>query len=240
MLDIPMPDPKILARRPDIIAGHALLVPSDALIVSEEERRAYETDGTSPLAARRSAPFDHRRGLCRPQILLRGGRESRRTRRRDVALRQSDSSRRRDRARTVEDERRAFGQLRKSNSDGAIGGHQPRDQSCGRSGRFIVKDVPEGHICCGSAGTYNVLQPEIAVRLRDRKISNIARTEPQIIATGNVGSAVQLASGTSVPVVHTVELIDWATGGPAPDALHHLLVCHEHASKGGRGVDARA
>ena len=103
---------------------------------------------------------------------------------------------------------------------------------------FIVKDVPEGHICCGSAGTYNVLQPEIAVRLRNRKISNIAKTEPQIIATGNVGCAVQLASGTSVPVVHTVELIDWATGGPAPDALHHLLACHEQASMGGRGVEA--
>jgi glycolate oxidase iron-sulfur subunit len=103
---------------------------------------------------------------------------------------------------------------------------------------FIVKDVPEGHICCGSAGTYNVLQPEIAVRLRDRKISNIAKTEAQIIAAGNVGCAVQLASGTSVPVVHTVELVDWATGGPAPVALDHLLACHEHA-KGERGADAR-
>jgi glycolate oxidase iron-sulfur subunit len=84
---------------------------------------------------------------------------------------------------------------------------------------FTVRDVPEGHLCCGSAGTYNLLQPEIAGRLRDRKLENIARTAPAIIATGNIGCITQLASGTDIPVVHTVELLDWATGGPMPEAL---------------------
>ena len=84
---------------------------------------------------------------------------------------------------------------------------------------FTVKDVPEGHLCCGSAGTYNLLQPEIAAQLRDRKVANIESTRPQVIATGNIGCMTQIASGTKVPVVHTVELLDWATGGPRPAAL---------------------
>jgi len=79
---------------------------------------------------------------------------------------------------------------------------------------FTVKDVPEGHICCGSAGTYNMLQPEIATRLRDRKLANIERTQPDIIAAGNLGCMTQIGSGTDTPIVHTVELLDWATGGP--------------------------
>jgi glycolate oxidase iron-sulfur subunit len=81
---------------------------------------------------------------------------------------------------------------------------------------FVVKDVPESHLCCGSAGTYNILQPDIAVRLRDRKVANIAAVKPDMIAAGNIGCMVQIASGTSVPVVHTIELLDWATGGPKP------------------------
>jgi glycolate oxidase iron-sulfur subunit len=81
---------------------------------------------------------------------------------------------------------------------------------------FVVKDVPEGHLCCGSAGTYNILQPDIASRLRDRKIANIATVKPDMIAAGNIGCMVQIAGGTSVPVVHTIELLDWATGGPRP------------------------
>jgi glycolate oxidase iron-sulfur subunit len=81
---------------------------------------------------------------------------------------------------------------------------------------FVVKDVPESHLCCGSAGTYNILQPELAGRLRDRKIANIASIEPDMIAAGNIGCMVQIAGGTSVPVVHTIELLDWATGGPRP------------------------
>jgi glycolate oxidase iron-sulfur subunit len=81
---------------------------------------------------------------------------------------------------------------------------------------FVVKDVPESHLCCGSAGTYNILQPDIAGRLRDRKVANIAMVKPDMIAAGNIGCMVQIAGGTSVPVVHTIELLDWATGGPRP------------------------
>ena len=81
---------------------------------------------------------------------------------------------------------------------------------------FVVKDVPESHLCCGSAGTYNILQPDIASRLRDRKVANIARVKPDMIAAGNIGCMIQIAGGTSVPVVHTIELLDWATGGPKP------------------------
>jgi glycolate oxidase iron-sulfur subunit len=81
---------------------------------------------------------------------------------------------------------------------------------------FVVKDVPESHLCCGSAGTYNILQPDIANKLRDRKVANIAMVRPDMIAAGNIGCMVQIAGGTSVPVVHTIELLDWATGGPRP------------------------
>ena len=84
---------------------------------------------------------------------------------------------------------------------------------------FDVRDVAEGHLCCGSAGTYNMLQPEIATRLRDRKVTNIERTEPDVIAAGNVGCLWQIGSGTAIPTAHTVELLDWATGGPKPAAL---------------------
>ncbi len=84
---------------------------------------------------------------------------------------------------------------------------------------FTVKEVPEGHICCGSAGTYNILQPEIAGRLRARKVANIERIRPDVIATGNIGCATQIGKGTAIPIVHTVELLDWATGGPKPAAL---------------------
>jgi glycolate oxidase iron-sulfur subunit len=84
---------------------------------------------------------------------------------------------------------------------------------------FVVKDVPENHLCCGSAGTYNILQPELAGRLRERKVANIEKVEPDVIAAGNLGCMMQIAAGTAIPVVHTVELIDWATGGRAPEAL---------------------
>ena len=84
---------------------------------------------------------------------------------------------------------------------------------------FTVRDVPEGHLCCGSAGTYNLLQPEIAGRLRARKLANIARVGPDIVATGNVGCITQLAGDAGIPVLHTVELLDWATGGPKPEVL---------------------
>ena len=88
--------------------------------------------------------------------------------------------------------------------------------------RFVVKDVPEGHLCCGSAGTYNILQPALAERLRDRKIGNIERLKPDVIAAGNIGCIMQIAAGTAIPVVHTVELIDWATGGPVPQGLEEI------------------
>jgi glycolate dehydrogenase iron-sulfur subunit len=84
---------------------------------------------------------------------------------------------------------------------------------------FLVSDVPEGHLCCGSAGTYNILQPDIAKRLRDRKVGNIEKVKPDVIAAGNIGCITQIAAGTLIPVVHTVELIDWATGGRVPLAL---------------------
>ncbi|AWN41887.1 glycolate oxidase subunit GlcF [Methylobacterium durans] len=87
---------------------------------------------------------------------------------------------------------------------------------------FTVKDVPEGHICCGSAGTYNILQPEIAERLRARKVANIERMQPDLVATGNIGCVTQIGKGTALPIVHTVELLDWATGGPKPEALSNL------------------
>jgi glycolate oxidase iron-sulfur subunit len=89
---------------------------------------------------------------------------------------------------------------------------------------FKVKDVPEGHICCGSAGTYNMLQPEISGRLRQRKTGNIARLKPDAVATGNLGCISQIGlgfeeRGEAVPVVHTIELIDWALGGDRPAKL---------------------
>jgi len=88
---------------------------------------------------------------------------------------------------------------------------------------FNVRDVPEGHLCCGSAGTYNLLQPELAGALRDRKLRNIAATRPDAVATGNIGCIAQLAPAASVPVLHTVELLDWATGGPRPAKLRALV-----------------
>jgi len=94
---------------------------------------------------------------------------------------------------------------------------QPKDLLC-KTG-FVVKDVSEGHLCCGSAGTYNILQPDIARRLRERKVGNIERLAPDAIAAGNIGCITQIAAGTAIPVVHTVELIDWATGGRKPEAL---------------------
>lgn len=87
---------------------------------------------------------------------------------------------------------------------------------------FSVTDVPEGHICCGSAGTYNILQPEMARELRERKVANIRKVRPDILAAGNVGCMTQIASGLDVPTVHTIELIDWAYGGPVPRGLEAL------------------
>lgn len=87
---------------------------------------------------------------------------------------------------------------------------------------YTVRAPQESHLCCGSAGTYNILQPEIATQLGERKAANLARLEADVIATGNIGCIVQLERWSTVPVVHTVELLDWAVGGPAPRALSHL------------------
>jgi glycolate oxidase iron-sulfur subunit len=81
---------------------------------------------------------------------------------------------------------------------------------------FVVKEPCEGHLCCGSAGTYNILQSEIADKLKERKVKNIERTGASVIATGNIGCMTQIGSGTALPVVHTVELLDWAWGGERP------------------------
>ena len=89
---------------------------------------------------------------------------------------------------------------------------------------FQVLEPAEGHLCCGSAGTYNILQPEIAGRLRERKVANIERTDPEIVATGNIGCMTQIGGGTAIPVLHTVELLDWATGGPKPVLLDKVAV----------------
>ena len=94
---------------------------------------------------------------------------------------------------------------------------QPK-QLLARAG-FAVRDVPESHLCCGSAGTYNMLQPELARRLRERKVANIESVAPDAVAAGNIGCLVQIAGGTRIPVVHTVQLLDWATGGPRPPQL---------------------
>ena len=87
-----------------------------------------------------------------------------------------------------------------------------------RKAGFRVVEPAEGHLCCGSAGTYNLLQPEIATRLRARKLDNIRATRPDLIAAGNIGCLTQLAGG-GLPTVHTVELLDWMAGGPRPGAL---------------------
>ena len=94
---------------------------------------------------------------------------------------------------------------------------QPR-QLLVRAG-FEVADVPERHFCCGSAGTYNLLQPDIAAALGQRKAAHVDSVDPDIVAAGNLGCMVQIARFTHAPVVHTVELLDWATGGPMPPAL---------------------
>ncbi len=84
---------------------------------------------------------------------------------------------------------------------------------------FEVLPVPEGHICCGSAGTYNLLQPELAGALRARKVENIASVSPDVIAAGNLGCMAQIGAATTTPIVHTVELLDWASGGPKPAGI---------------------
>ncbi len=87
---------------------------------------------------------------------------------------------------------------------------------------YTVLTPPEGHICCGSAGTYNIMQPELARELRTRKVKNIRSVKPDVIAAGNIGCITQIAGGTDIPIAHTIELLDWAYGGPVPRGLDKL------------------
>ena len=84
---------------------------------------------------------------------------------------------------------------------------------------FAVLEPKDSHICCGSAGTYNLMQPAISAELKARKVATLEAIRPQVISAGNIGCMMQIGSGTGVPVVHTAELLDWATGGPRPRAL---------------------
>ncbi len=87
---------------------------------------------------------------------------------------------------------------------------------------YGVADIPESHVCCGSAGTYNIFQSEIANELRDRKVRHIKSVKPDVVAAGNIGCIAQIAPSMDIPVVHTVELLDWAHGGPVPRGLESL------------------
>lgn len=84
---------------------------------------------------------------------------------------------------------------------------------------FTVVEPADSHLCCGSAGTYNLMQPEISRQLKARKVRTLEARNPDVIAAGNIGCMMQIGSATGIPVVHTVELLDWATGGPIPPAM---------------------
>ncbi len=84
---------------------------------------------------------------------------------------------------------------------------------------FTVVEPADSHLCCGSAGTYNLMQPEISAQLKERKVRTLEAKSPDIISAGNIGCMMQIGSATDTPIVHTVELLDWATGGPRPGSL---------------------
>ena len=126
------------------------------------------------------------------------------------------------------DRRLSFGLLAAARPEGHAGAER-----LARGSASWSKMCRKAHLCCGSAGTYNILQPELAERLRDRKIANIETCKPDVIAAGNIGCITQIAAGTAIPVVHTVELIDWATGGPVPERLQEI-------GAHGSGADGRS
>ena len=99
--------------------------------------------------------------------------------------------------------------------------HQQPIDLIKRTGNEVL-NIPEGHLCCGSAGTYNILQQKIAKILLKNKVENINKIKPDFISTGNIGCMTQIASGIETPIVHTVEVIDWLTGGPKPIKLNNL------------------
>ena len=90
---------------------------------------------------------------------------------------------------------------------------------------FEVVEPADSHLCCGSAGTYNILQPEISSKLRSNKVQALEAKSPDVIASGNIGCMMQISTGTTIPVAHTVELLDWATGGPVPSVLREPEFC---------------
>ena len=89
-----------------------------------------------------------------------------------------------------------------------------------RSAGYTVREPAEGHLCCGSAGTYNIMQSEIADKLKTRKVGNLERTKPDVIAAGNIGCITQIGSGTDIPIIHTIELLNWAYGGAKPKGIN--------------------
>jgi glycolate oxidase iron-sulfur subunit len=99
--------------------------------------------------------------------------------------------------------------------------HQQPMDLLKKTGNEIV-EIPDGHLCCGSAGTYNLLQDEMATELLKRKVSNIDKVKPDFISTGNIGCMTQISSGTQIPIVHTIEILNWYTGGEKPKAIDLL------------------
>ena len=99
--------------------------------------------------------------------------------------------------------------------------HDQPFQLLKKTGNNIL-EIPDGHLCCGSAGTYNLMQEELATELQTRKCENIKKVNPDIIAAGNIGCITQISNGVNIPIVHTIELIDWFTGGKKPSGLNNL------------------
>ncbi len=95
---------------------------------------------------------------------------------------------------------------------------------------FTVREPAEGHLCCGSAGTYNMMQPDIATKLRDRKVKNIEATKADVIAAGNIGCITQIGQAARLPIVHTIALLDWAYGGPKPEGCPQPSKKAEHVA----------
>ena len=89
---------------------------------------------------------------------------------------------------------------------------------------FQLVAAPDSHLCCGSAGTYSILEADMSLRLRDRKLRALQENSPDLIATGNIGCMTQIGGGTALPVVHTVQLLDWAYGGPKPAGMPEPVV----------------
>lgn len=88
-----------------------------------------------------------------------------------------------------------------------------------KSAGFEVCEPQDSNLCCGSAGTYNLMQPEISAKLEELKVQSLEAEAPEVIVAGNIGCMMQIGSGTNIPIVHTAEMLDWATGGPKPRAL---------------------